>query len=152
MYEMLKNRNFLGGAAPPPMGRRYPLPILHLLRRLPRLSSPSPDAEPSHFSFLSDAYAVDHDLLSPWSWSSGPGCQVRHVSSRLCGWYTAACTSIIVTTKSRHPSTNLSAASWTSATGYPPTGWSSTRIRRNCCSPAQDTVAPRWVAGIPYSS
>ena len=38
-----------------PMGRGT-LPIPHLFWRIRRLSSPSPDAEPSHFSFLSDAY------------------------------------------------------------------------------------------------
>ena len=36
------------------MGRGHPILIPHFLWRL---SSPSPDAEPSHFSFLSDAYA-----------------------------------------------------------------------------------------------
>ena len=37
-------------------GGGHPLPIPDLLRRLWRLSFPSPNAEPSHFSFLIDAY------------------------------------------------------------------------------------------------
>ena len=40
----------------------HPLPISHLLRRL---SSPSPDAEPSHFSFLSDAYDLNNEAALP---------------------------------------------------------------------------------------
>jgi len=38
------------------IGRENSLLIPHLLRRL---SSPSPDAEPFHFSFLFDAYAYN---------------------------------------------------------------------------------------------
>ena len=63
-----------------------------------------------------------------------------------------SCTSTSIVMKSRHPSTNLSAVSWTSATtGRPPTAWSSTAIRQNCCLADQVTAAPRWVAGIRYS-
>ena len=62
MAEMLNlKKNILGrGCAPtqtpPQLGRGHSLPIPHLLRRLRRLSAPSPDVEPSHFSFVSDAY------------------------------------------------------------------------------------------------
>jgi len=59
MAEMLKKlKIFWGGATASP--RHFPNGTIpahtHLLRRLWRLSFPFPDAETSHFLFLSDAY------------------------------------------------------------------------------------------------
>ena len=69
MAEMQILKKFSGEGAPhtpPQWGRGHPLHIPHLLRRV---SSPSPDAEPSHFSFLSDAYASESPSDRVWDTS-----------------------------------------------------------------------------------
>ena len=68
MAEMLKNET--------------PLPVPHLLRRF---SSPSPDAEPSHFSFLSDAYeAMLCASTSAESLSVQAQCIFTHRTRKVC--------------------------------------------------------------------
>jgi len=63
-------------------------------------------------------------------------CQVRGYVPIMLKFGT--CTS--VATKWRHPPINSSAASLTSATGCPPTDWSWTQTRQNCCSPARSLL------------